>query len=210
MGLFVTFEGSEGSGKSTNIGLLEEFLRSRGVRVLALREPGGTAVGEEVRRLVKRVDIFPPPCAEAELLLFLASRAQLTRERILPALADGMTVLCDRYYDSTIAYQGGARAIPLEIVRAINSFAIGGCRPNLTFLLDLPAADGLRRSRRRIGEGPDRLEREALPFFERVRKIYLQIAAEEPKRFCVLDAGQSISAVQKKIRQTLVDRGNLW
>jgi dTMP kinase len=205
-GLFVTLEGSEGTGKSTNAILLERFLRSRGLSVLALREPGGTALGEEIRHLLKRTDLPVPPCAEGELLLFLASRAQLVRERIQPALDQGISVICDRYFDSTLAYQGGARSLDLETVKTLNRFAAGGCIPDLTFLLDLPPEVGLRRIARRLGRGRDRMERESLEFFQRVRQSYLSLAAAEPERFHRVDADQSPVAVQRELRRVLEKR----
>jgi dTMP kinase len=205
-GLFVTLEGSEGTGKSTNAVLLERFLRARGRPVLALREPGGTAVGEEIRHLLKRTDLSPQPCAEGELLLFLASRAQLVRERILPALRQGITVLCDRYFDSTVAYQGGARSLDLDEVRALNRFATGDCIPDLTFLLDLPPEVGLRRIADRLSREQDRMEMESLAFFQRVRQTYLAMARGEPGRFHTVDAGRPLIAVQRELRRFLERR----
>jgi dTMP kinase len=210
-GIFVTFEGSEGAGKSTQVALLIERLRRDGLPVLALREPGGTELGEEVRMLIRRVDFAIAPCAEAELLLFLASRSQLVREKILPALHDGMVVICDRYYDSTLAYQGAARAIPLEQIAQINSFAIGNCIPDLTFLLDLDPGEGLRRIHlRHKKENDDRLERESLAFFEKVRAGYLTLVQREPKRFITMNATNSIEALQSAIYQHFCDKFSLY
>jgi dTMP kinase len=205
-GLFITIEGSEGTGKSSNAALLHGHLLSLGLEVLALREPGGTAIGEEIRRLLKRTDFGNPLCPEAELFLFLASRAQVVREKILPALQTGAIVLCDRYFDSTSAYQGGARRLPADAVETLNAFAIGGCIPDLTFLLDLPPDEGLRRIRGRENTAPDRLERESLDFFARVREAYLSLARREPQRFHVINAAAPLERVQEKMRQVLHGR----
>jgi dTMP kinase len=206
-GIFITFEGSEGAGKSTHVSLLAERLCKLGLPVLTLREPGGTELGEEIRMLIRRVDFAIAPCAEAELLLFLASRAQLVREKILPALHDGMLVICDRYCDSTIAYQGAARALPLEQIAPLNAFAIGKCIPNVTFLLDLDPEEGLRRIHLRHGkEADDRMERESVAFFEKVRAGYLTLAQRDPARFAVLDAHKPIETVHGEIYDLLRQR----
>lgn len=206
-GVFVTFEGSEGAGKSTQVSLLMERLCKLGLPVLTLREPGGTELGEEIRLLIRRVDFAIAPCAEAELLLFQASRAQLVREKILPALRDGMLVICDRYCDSTIAYQGAARSLSLEQIGPINAFAIGKCVPNITFLLDLDPLEGLRRIHLRHGnEADDRMERESVAFFEKVRAGYLNLAKREPARFAILDAHKSIETVHSEIYDLLCQR----
>ncbi|MDR1456687.1 MAG: dTMP kinase [Puniceicoccales bacterium] len=206
-GIFITFEGSEGAGKSTQVRLLTEHLRKTGLPVLTLREPGGTELGEEIRTLVRRVDFAEAPCAEAELLLFLASRAQLVREEILPALHNGMVVICDRYCDSSIAYQGAARSLSLEQIGSINAFAIGKCVPDITFLLDLDPLEGLRRIRLRHGsEADDRMERESVAFFEKVRNGYRKLAQVEPARFVILDAHKPVEMVHEKIYDLLCQR----
>ncbi|MDR2677754.1 MAG: dTMP kinase [Puniceicoccales bacterium] len=206
-GIFVTLEGSEGAGKSTQVALLVDRLRAMGRAVLTLREPGGTELGEEIRRLIRRVDFTIAPCAEAELLLFLASRAQLVREKILPALHEGMLVICDRYFDSTLAYQGAARSLPLEQIGFINAFAISKCVPHITFLLDLDPAEGLRRVHLHHGkEADDRMERETITFFEKVRAGYLSLAEREPDRFVILDAHKSIKAIHGEIFNFLCHR----
>jgi dTMP kinase len=203
-GIFVTFEGSEGAGKSTQVSLLAERLGKLGLPVLTLREPGGTELGEEIRMLIRRVDFVIAPCAETELLLFLASRAQLVREKILPALHDGMLVICDRYCDSTTAYQGAARSLPLEQVEPLNAFAIGKCVPHITFLLDLDPEEGLRRIHLRHGrEADDRMERESVAFFEKVRAGYLNLARRDPARFAVLNAHKPIETVHGEIYDLL-------
>src|SRR6266581_1211606 len=165
--MFITFEGIEGSGKSTHLRHLAEHLRASGRRVVETREPGGTAAGAAIRRLLLGLDA-------------------------------GQVVLCDRFSDSTLAYQGYARGLDLETVRALDARARGGVWPDLTFLLDCPAADGLARARGRAGPG-DRFEREAPAFHERVRQGLLTLAAAEPARFCVLDAAESIERVHARV-----------
>jgi dTMP kinase len=199
--LFVTFEGIEGSGKSTHLRHLAAHLRAAGRDVVETREPGGTRAGEAIRRLLLGRDAVPLT-AETELLLYCADRAQHIAELIRPALAAGRVVLCDRFSDSTIAYQGNGRGLDLETVRALDAHARRGLRPGLTFLLDCPAEEGLARVRRRSGAeaGPgDRFEREAMPFHERVRAGFLALAAAEPDRFCVLDAARSVEQVRARV-----------
>lgn len=183
-GVLITFEGGEGSGKSTQIRLLAETLERAGLETLALREPGGTRLGEAVREL-----LLDPATGEvdsrAELLLYEASRAQLTRERIMPALATGAVVLCDRYYDSSTAYQGYGRGLPLVEVHALNAAATGGLIPDLTLLLDCDHRHGMHRA---TAEGTDRLEAAGDAFHERVRDGFLAIAHAEPERIRVIDA----------------------
>jgi dTMP kinase len=181
-GPLITFEGGEGSGKSTQVELLARRLEAAGRRILKLREPGGTPLGEELRQLLlhRRADISP----QAELLLFLAARAELVRAVIRPALAEGTIVICDRFSDSTLAYQGYGRGIDLDQVRKLNDSATGGLKPNLTVLLDLPVEAG--RSRKQRDE--DVFQGEDDAFHERVRQGYLELAREEPDRWLVLDA----------------------
>jgi dTMP kinase len=179
--MFVTFEGGEGSGKSTQARLLASRLESEGRPVLLLREPGGTPLGEEVRRLLLQGE--RPLAPQTELLLFLAARSELVRAVVRPALDAGRTVICDRFSDSTLAYQGYARGLDLERVRALNGFATGGLKPDLTVLLDLPVEEGRARTR---GD-EDAFQREDDAFHERVRRGYLALAAEEPARWLVLD-----------------------
>jgi dTMP kinase len=187
--MFISFEGSEGCGKSTQITLLRDRLESDGRRVLVVREPGGTALGEAVRDLLLRPPGDGPALtAESELLLFAASRAQLVRERIAPALDDGIHVIADRFLDSTTVYQGFGRGLDLIAVSRINSLAVGSCVPETTFLLDLDAAAGHARALDRSGGKPDRIEAQPVEFFEKVRAGYLQIAREERSRVTVLDA----------------------
>lgn len=198
-GLFITFEGTEGCGKSTQIKALAARLTAEGHSVLQTREPGGTPLGEAVRNLLQHDDAGENMSPEAELLLFTASRAQLTRERILPAIAKGAIVLCDRFMDSTTVYQGVARKLDPEAVAMINRFAVGDARPDLTILIDLSPEVGMDRVRARSGGQLDRMEQEAMEFFQAVRAGYLKQAEAEPERFQVLDGSQSIEALEAQI-----------
>ncbi len=198
-GLFITFEGGEGCGKSTQIAALKSRLEAAGQTVVQTREPGGTALGESVRNLLQHDAAGQGMSPEAELLLFAASRAQHVRELIAPAITAGKVVLCDRFLDSTTVYQGVARAIDSRQVDLINQFAVGTLRPDLTILIDLPPEIGLARVRARSDGQLDRMEQEAIEFFEAVRQGYLDLAASEPKRFIVLDGSQSIAALEAEI-----------
>lgn len=198
-GLFVTFEGVEGSGKSTQIALLAERLRAAGQIVLVTREPGGTALGDELRHLLKHHPAGRAMTPEAELLLFNASRAQLVREVIDPALAAGEVVLCDRFYDSTLAYQGYARGLDLTAVRAVVDLAVGSCRPHLTLLLDLPLGAAGERLRQRALPLADRFDTEERRFHERVAEAYHRLAAAEPGRWRVVNAAQPPEAVAGEV-----------
>lgn len=208
-GFFITFEGTEGCGKSTQISLLAERLRSLKRSCRVLREPGGTAIGEEIRHTLKHNAPNRSMTAEAELLLMNASRAQLIREVIRPALAAGEIVLCDRFYDSTTAYQGYGRGLSLEFVRAVIDFAVGETRPDLTLLLAIPVrVSEERRQTRTGGAGPqsDRFEESGRDFFLRVEEGYRAIAAAEPARVRVIDAAQGIEAVRALIWKEVLPR----
>ena len=183
-GIFFTFEGPDGAGKTTQIGRLEAALNALGRETLRTREPGGDFVGEQVRQLLLERSVMTP---EAEFLLFAASRAQNVAQVVRPALEAGKIVLCDRFTDSSLAYQGFARGLPVAFIRAANTFATRGLVPDKTFLLDVPVSVG--RARRSAGE-TNRLDREAEAFHARVREGYLSIAAAEPRRFVVLDGTQ--------------------
>lgn len=191
-GRFITLEGGEGAGKSTLLAGLRKHLESQGVDLLLAREPGGTALGEQVRAIL----LDPTQrtlCAESELLLMFASRAQLVRDTLMPALAQGRWVLCDRYVDASYAYQGGGRGQQIERIAALEAMACAGLKPDLTLLLDLPVATGRARV---AGRGDaDRIEGEADDFFDRVRAAYRTRAAAEPDRFRVIDASQPAEAV---------------
>jgi dTMP kinase len=203
-GLFITFEGTEGSGKSTQIPLLAERLRSMGRHVRTLREPGGTPIGEEIRHTLKHSHANAAMTPEAELLLMNASRAQLVREVIRPALAAGEIILCDRFYDSTTAYQGYGRQLDLNMVRNIVDVAVGDTRPNLTLLFLVPHEIAEERRLARQPTLPmaikrDRIEEADRNFFERAAKGYEAIAAAEPQRVKIVDANGSVKEVGERI-----------
>ncbi len=189
-GLFISFEGGEACGKSTQVERLAAWFAERQIPAITVREPGGTALGELIRHLLKFTPESREMRPETELLLFAASRAQLVREKIMPCLASGTHVICDRFMDSTNAYQGAGRRLDQTVVQAINDFATGSLRPNLTILLDLPveiARHRLLRRPRPVGVA-DRMELLPAEFYESVRARYLAIAHAEPERFLVLDA----------------------
>ncbi len=201
-GVFISFEGSEGCGKSTQMELLVRHLRALGYRVRAAREPGGTPIGEEIRHTLKHSKSNAAMTAEAELLLMNASRAQLVREVIRPALAAGEVVVCDRFYDSTTAYQGHGRQLDLKLVQAVIDFAVGDTRPNLTLLLTVtPEISELRRALRQSSMPfmRDRIEEADRQFFERVDRGFAAIAAAEPDRFRLVEASGSVEAVSDRV-----------
>ncbi|MBH3338554.1 dTMP kinase [Pseudomonas mendocina] len=195
-GLFITLEGPEGAGKSTNREYLAERLRERGIDVLLTREPGGTPLAERIRELLLDPS-DEPMAADTELLLVFAARAQHLQQVIRPALAKGSVVLCDRFTDATYAYQGGGRGLSIERIAQLEQFVQAELRPDLTLIFDLPVEVGLARAaaRGRL----DRFEQEGRGFFEAVRQAYLQRAAQAPQRYRVLDAGQSLAQVQADI-----------
>ena len=197
---FITVEGIEGAGKTSCLDLLEQLIRQRGHEVLVTREPGGTPLGEDLRRLLlgHRHDGMAD---DTELLLMFAARAEHLHAKIEPALAAGSWVLCDRFTDATYAYQGYGRGIDLQRIAALETWVQGERRPDLTLLLDLPVEVGLQRAGRR--STPDRFERQALTFFDRVRQGYLSLAASAPGRFRVIDAGQSLDQVSRQVTATI-------
>ena len=198
-GRLVTVEGGEGAGKSSVMGALRGALEQRGIEVVQTREPGGTDAGEAIRLLL--LDPAYAPCAEAELLLMFAARAQLVRELVRPALDRGAWVLSDRFSDASFAYQGGGRGIDGGIISELERWA-AGIKPDLTFLLDVEVRQGHARLAGRKGER-DRIEREREDFFERVRAVYLQRASAEPRRFRLIDAGASQDAVLRSVLEAL-------
>lgn len=207
-GRFISFEGSEGCGKSTQINLLIDTLKQDGREVLLTREPGGTVVGERIRDLLQYTPEASGMSSEAELLLFAASRAQLVREVIAPALEQGVWVIADRFMDSTTVYQGLGRGLDLETVRTINHFAVGEVKPDLTLLLDMDSVAGHERAKAAsLAEGKtDRMENQSADFFERVRQGYLDLAAVESGRMVVIDAAGTIEKVHDEIQNALKNR----
>ncbi|MDI9469342.1 MAG: dTMP kinase [Bacillota bacterium] len=201
-GLFLSVEGIDGSGKTTAIGELDRRLVDAGYRTLLLREPGGTAIGEDVRKtlLDPRHGDMDPLC---ELLLFAAARAQLVAGVVRPALAAGMVVICDRFTDSTLAYQGYGRGLDLDMIRRVNRIATGGLMPRRTLLLDLDPELAACRLVGRPGAGPDRIDAENRAFAERVRAGYLTLAREESDRIVTIAADRSIREVVDRMHETL-------
>lgn len=201
-GLFVSFEGGEGSGKTTQLKTLLAHLRAAGRDTVETRDPGGTPIGKQIRELLLDRE-NTRMAAIAELLLYEASRAQLVDEVIRPALREGRIILCDRFTDSTLAYQGHGRGLDRDLILRLNDLATGGLRPHLTLLLDLSPEVGLARARERLANPRtrDRIEEEVLSFHQRVREGYLAIAAAEPGRVLVLDASRGILAIEAEIRQ---------
>jgi dTMP kinase len=197
-GLFISFEGIDGVGKSTQADLLEAWLTEQNKEVIRTLEPGGTDVGVEIRKILlhHKGDLAP----RAEAALFAADRAHHVASKIRPALEQGKIVITDRYFDSSVAYQGAGRDLSRTEVRDLSLWAVGGLLPNLTVLLDLPA-DLARARRNSSGTEPDRLEKEKTEFFETVRSAYLDLAKEEPERFLVVDASVSVEQMQEVIRE---------
>lgn len=199
-GLFITIEGGEGVGKSTNIAFIQETLAAKGVETTVTREPGGTPLAEEIREvLIKNRD--EKVVSETELLLMFAARAQHLHQKILPALEKGTWVISDRFTDATYAYQSGGRGVPAEKVSLLENFVQGDVRPDLTLLLDAPIEVGMARAKNR--GALDRFEEEQAEFFNNVRDNYLSRAKAEPERFKVIDATQSLEAVQADIAEVL-------
>ncbi|WP_439134766.1 dTMP kinase [Pseudomaricurvus sp.] len=199
-GKFITLEGTEGVGKTTNRQFIQEYLESRGIPLCVTREPGGTPLAEEVRELLlakrdEQVD------EQAELLLVFAARAQHLNQVILPALKRGEWVLCDRFTDATYAYQGAGRGLSLTTIEALEELVQGDLRPDLTVVLDIDVETGLARAGER--GSLDRFESEAVEFFQRVRAGYQQRVASDPQRYAVVDAGQSLEGVQRDIKSVL-------
>jgi dTMP kinase len=202
--MFITFEGPEGSGKSTQIRLLAEYLRARGFVVEMMREPGGTLIGDQIRDVLHDT-ANTAMASTAEVLLYSASRAQLVAERIRPAIKLGHIVLCDRFADSTMAYQGYGRGLDFEMLEELTTIATEGVTPELTLLLDLDVTRGLSR-RRDEGEEMNRLDQESVTFHERVRAGYHRLAAAEPARWVVIDADRPVSIVAAEIREAVSRR----
>ena len=200
-GVFITFEGSEGCGKSTQAKRLASRLEQAGLSVLVTREPGGTAIGEKIRDLLQFAPESFAMAAETELLLFEASRSQLVREIVRPALEQGSVVISDRFFDSTTVYQGVARKLEPDIVAALNDFAVGGDRPDLTIILDVDVATARARMMRRVRPvvATDRMEQEPLEFYERVGEGYRELARREPARVRLFDGSRSPDEIENEI-----------
>ena len=198
-GTLISFEGSEGSGKSTQIIRLAAHLQKQSREVVTVREPGGTEIGEQIRNIIVHNSKGDEMCAETELLLFTAARAQLVREIIAPALVRGAIVVSDRFLDSSTVYQGIARNLAMDPVQQINQFAVGNVMPDLTIVIDVPTEVSLARIRQRASDIPDRMERENIDFYHKVREGYLVLAKGLPKRFAVIDGTKSEDAIEKSI-----------
>jgi len=201
--MFITFEGPEGSGKTLQLARLVDYLEEYNFLVLATREPGGTTIGEQIREVLHKLEntkMHP----RTELLLYQASRAQHVEQVILPNLEQGKIVLCDRYADSTLAYQGYGHQLDLDQLSRLINFATGGLKPDMTLLLDVDAEEGLKR--RQQGGEWNRLDAYELEFHQRVRKGYLELAQQEPERWVKIDAGKPPEEVQRAIRQVVMQR----
>ena len=201
---FITFEGSEGCGKTTQVQLLANRLDATGIPFLITREPGGTAIGETIRELLQYAPQSAGMTPETELLLFEASRAQLVREIIKPALERGECVIADRFFDSTTVYQGVARKLDKKVVRQLNAFAVGDCIPDITFLLDVDLET--TRERMKGPRRPDRMEQEAEEFYEKVRDGYLEFAKWQKDRVVVIKGWESPTDIEKEIWKILAKR----
>jgi dTMP kinase len=201
--MFITFEGPDGSGKTLQLASLVEYLEGNNYPVLATREPGGTAIGEQIREVLHKLEntkMHP----RTELLLYQASRAQHVEQVILPNLQQGKIVLCDRYADSTLAYQGYGHQLDLDQLSRLINYATGGLKPDMTLLLDVDAQEGLKR--RQQGGEWNRLDAYELEFHQRVRKGYFKLAQQEPERWVKIDAGKPLEEVQRVIRQVVMQR----
>ncbi len=198
-GLLLTLEGIEGSGKTTQAAALHEGLKAAGIPSILTREPGGVPLAERIREIVLSAQSGPIQPA-AELLLFLAARAQHVSEKIRPAIESGQVVICDRYTDATLAYQGGGRAVPEELLRRLNDLSTGGLKPDRTYLLDLDVETGFERTGARGGgQGRDRIEQESPAFFSSVRRRYLELAEKEPERILRLRGTDPIRDLSRQI-----------
>lgn len=208
-GIFITFEGGEGCGKTTQISALRDYFEAHSKQCVVTREPGGTLLAEKIRNLLldakSSAKIFP----KAELLLFEAARAQHVDELIRPSLKAGKVVISDRFSDSSLAYQGGARSLGEDFVKKANSLAVGDCIADLTILLDLPVQVGLERAKKRDAGSSDRMGSQNLDFYESVRSSFLKIASENPDRFVVIDATKSQDEIASEIQKIVKERFNV-
>ncbi|MCE5210718.1 MAG: dTMP kinase [Deltaproteobacteria bacterium] len=213
MGKLITFEGIEGSGKSTQIKLVAEYLSRKNVELVVTQEPSGTDIGRKIGSILFNRG-HGHLCAEAEMFLFCAARAQHVREIIMPALEQNKVVLCDRFSDATYAYQGFGRGLNQEFIRLMNDYSAMLLKPDLTLLFDLPVEIGLERATARNNKlkepaATDRFERENMDFHRRIREGYLDILKREPQRFRLIDAGRDVEAIQKEVRRCIGDFINL-
>ena len=200
-GKFITFEGFEGSGKSTQAGFLYRYLKEKGKSVLHIREPGGVKISEEIRKIL--LDVENKHMARTcETLLYMAARAQLVQERILPALKKGTIVICDRFLDSTVAYQGYGCGVDIKTIKKLGCFIMEGMKPDLTFLFDIDVKGGLSRT----GEIKDRIEQRPLRYHNRVRQGYLKMSSQEPRRIVVIDGRKAKDEIQKIIQTHITKR----
>lgn len=201
-GKFITFEGSEGAGKSTQLNAVENFLQRQGIEVVTTREPGGTPIAEKIREVLLDKD-NQALCSDAELLLMFAARSQHINELILPALEQGKWVISDRFTDASFAYQGGGRGLSWQRIETLREWVQGEFNPDCTLLFDLPVEMGMARAKKR---GPsDRFEEEQISFFEKVRKGYLRLAEEQPERFRLIDAAQSLEQVETQVITSITE-----
>lgn len=209
MGLFITFEGIEGCGKSTQARLISEALKAQGIICLVTREPGGTSIGSRIREIVLNPD-HKGMAPETELLLYAADRTQHVREVIRPAIDDGRVVICDRFTDATLAYQGYGRGLDMALIHELNKIAALGTRPDLTMLLDCPVETGIGRALERNSKNShmrdDRFEREAMAFHQKVRDGYLCIAHAEPERVKIIDAAKDVGFIHQAIWRIVKER----
>ena len=206
---FITFEGVEGSGKSTQVKILGEFLAGRNIPVLLTQEPSGTPIGRKIGEILFNRD-HQALCPETELFLFCAARAQHVREVVWPALKNGKYVLCDRFSDATFAYQAAGRGLDPDFIRTVNDYCAEGLKPDLTLLFDLPVETGLQRAGRRddLLENPssaDRFEKEKLDFHTRVRQAYLNLCSMEPERFRLIDASQTVDVIARDVQKHVLE-----
>jgi dTMP kinase len=202
---FITFEGSEGCGKSTQVQRLAAHLQHAGIPHLITREPGGTPIGESIRELLQFAPHSSDMTPQTELLLFEASRSQLVREVIKPALESGNCVICDRFFDSTTVYQGAARKLDPKMVERLNAFAVGDCRPDITFVLDVDLTTARARMQQTTRR-PDRMEQQPTKFYDAVRNAYRELAEHEPKRVVLIDGAQSPDKIDNEIWEILASR----
>jgi dTMP kinase len=205
-GKLISFEGSEGSGKTSQIARLADRLQRLGRNVVTVREPGGTEIGEQIRNIIVHNSRGDEMCPETELLLFAASRAQLVREVIAPALLKGAIVLSDRFLDSSTVYQGIGRKLAADPVSKINLFAVGSVMPDLTVVIDVPTRVGLSRIRQRATDLPDRMERENIDFYDKIREGYLVLAKGMPGRFVVVDGQKDEAETERRIWKAVKSR----